>query len=754
MLVSPRLVLTQLLSHNPLAQIDYQKIATKFTDQGIHVFKKGTTGYNDSIRHVLQNGSRPSAFAVQPLDVDQLAKTMVILSENRVPFGIKGCGSSWNPGASSTNGVQIYMTFFDKIDFSNEAYIDVGAGCLWAQVYAAMENSGKNVVGGIGGVATFLLGAAYSLSKSNQYGLTIDHILEMEIVLPNGKVMTVKEDGEGSDLFEALKGGGNNFGVVTRFRLKTHDQGPIWGGTFVFRNECETEVTNAINTFIREEMRREETHREPSCREAELFATFRSFVTDGELKHDISVTCVYDGPKPERNPWASFVGISEKAGALKDSRQTNGVSYDINRLSDIRSYTIVDALMSESFPGPQNHNTRGRLGCIMVNGYNKALINTIASEAKVAAQEMKTRGGKLLSFPFFPCVTSIFNNSKPAAWPHSRDRVIVPLSAYFLWEGQENDEFWSVRMQTTLNNIKAVARREGYIYEDSPEYPTLAFGTTNAEEIYRENLDKLVAIRKKYDPDNVMGLTGGFKIPLLIKKPILTKKTSGAKKGEHGRQLLKLYDTVVIVDDSSSMCEEDRWAHAQQAVEGIAEVAAQYDSDGIDLHFINSTQVGTRLTRTEHVMYLCCQAELVGNTQIGAKLGALLWEYIAKITTARKQAPSSRYSIKRMNLIVVTDGDTTDGDSDFDVLASVITGAAKRLKSDGWPPNQVGISFVQVGNADDAEKYLQHLDDDLSKQNEIPDMVDTTRYHPEQLDDALLSKILLGGISRVYDRDV
>lgn len=44
------------------------------------------------------------------------------------------------------------------------------------------------------------------------------------------------------------------------------------------------------------------------------------------------------------------------------------------------------------------------------------------------------------------------------------------------------------------------------------------------------------------------------------------------------------------------MCEEDRWAHAQQAVEGIAEVAAQYDSDGIDLHFINSTQVGTRLT--------------------------------------------------------------------------------------------------------------------------------------------------------------
>ncbi|KAF9489999.1 hypothetical protein BDN71DRAFT_1423227 [Pleurotus eryngii] len=734
--------------------IDYQRIATKFTDQGIHVFKKGTTGYNDSIRHVLQNSHQRSAFAVQPLDVDQLVTTMKILSENRVPFGLKGCGSSWNPGFSSTDGVQIYMSYFDKIDFSNEAYIDVGAGCLWAQVYATMENSSKNVVGGTGGVASCLLGAAYSLGKSNQYGLTIDHILEMEIVLPNGKVMTVKEHGEGSDLFEALKGGGNNFGVVTRFRLKTHDQGPIWGGTFVFEYGCETEVINAIHTFIREEMRREETNREPSRREAELFATFRSFVDDGEVKHNISVTCVYDGPKPERNPWESFVGISEKAGALKDSKQNNGVSYDINRLSDIKSYTVVDALMSEFFPGPHNHYARGRLGCIMVNGYNKALIETIASEAKVAAQEMKRRGGKLVSFPFFPCVTSIFNDSKPAAWPHSRERVVVPLMAYFLWEGEENDEFWTARMRHTLENIKEVARREGCLYEDSPAYPAVTFDTTNAEEIYRENLNKLVAIRRKYDPDNVMGLTGGFKIPLLVKKATLTKKINASKKGEHGRQLLKLYDTVVVVDDSSSMCEEDRWAHAQQAVEGIAEVAAQYDSDGIDLHFINSTQVGTRLTRTEHVMDLCCQAELVGNTQIGAKLGALLWEYIAKITAARKQAPSSRYSIKRMNLIVITDGDTTDGGSDFDILASVITGAAKRLKSDGWPPNQVGISFVQVGDAEGAEKYLQHLDDDLCKQNEIPDMVDTTRYHPEQIDETLLSKILLGGVSRVYDRDV
>lgn len=144
----------------------------------------------------------------------------------------------------------------------------------------------------------------------------------------------------------------------------------------MFENGCETDVTNAINDYIREETRREETHREPSRREAELWATFRSFVDDGELKvlstpdhifyaglmltpqHDIRATCVYDGPKPERNPWASFVDISEKAGALKESKQSNGVSYNVNRLSDVNSYSVVNALMSEIFPPSHDHVTR------------------------------------------------------------------------------------------------------------------------------------------------------------------------------------------------------------------------------------------------------------------------------------------------------------------------------------------------------------------------------------------------------------
>lgn len=102
------------------------------------------------------------------------------------------------------------MSLFDQIKHDTEEhFVDVGAGCLWDQVYAAMANTGQNVVGGASsngvGVAGYLLGGGYSL-KSNQHGLGMDNVMEMEVVLPNGDVDVVSDKpGEGSRLFKALK---------------------------------------------------------------------------------------------------------------------------------------------------------------------------------------------------------------------------------------------------------------------------------------------------------------------------------------------------------------------------------------------------------------------------------------------------------------------------------------------------------------------------------------------------------------------
>lgn len=153
---------------------------------------------------------------------------MQVLAKYRVPFAvsvfmhfatlaqvltsllpqIKGGGHAMNPFFSSTMGVQIYMARFDDVEYHPDTQtVDVGAGCVWDEVYGELTKRGRNVVGGASangvGVAGYLLGGGYSL-KTNQYGLGIDNIVAIQVVLPNGEVQNVHE-GHYPDLFKALK---------------------------------------------------------------------------------------------------------------------------------------------------------------------------------------------------------------------------------------------------------------------------------------------------------------------------------------------------------------------------------------------------------------------------------------------------------------------------------------------------------------------------------------------------------------------
>jgi uncharacterized protein with von Willebrand factor type A (vWA) domain len=65
--------------------------------------------------------------------------------------------------------------------------------------------------------------------------------------------------------------------------------------------------------------------------------------------------------------------------------------------------------------------------------------------------------------------------------------------------------------------------------------------------------------------------------------------------GEDPLDMLKRYDTVILVDDSGSMA-GGRWRTAKQALQDLAALAAEYDQDGIDIHFINDDRVGMGLT--------------------------------------------------------------------------------------------------------------------------------------------------------------
>ncbi|KZP07356.1 hypothetical protein FIBSPDRAFT_875629 [Athelia psychrophila] len=209
-------------------------------------------------------------------------------------------------------------------------------------------------------------------------------------------------------------------------------------------------------------------------------------------------------------------------------------------------------------------------------------------------------------------------------------------------------------------------------------------------------------------------------------------------------EILREYDTVLVVDDSTSMYRENRWYEAGKALSLLAGLAEQYDHDGVDLHFLNSKEYATG-AKAKEVDALFDRVKPSGGTPIGRRLDLLLRAYMDAAEATK--AAGLDYA-RPVNFIVLTDGEPTDSPED------VIVAIARRLDEGKFPLTQIGIQFVQVGTSSSAQKYLQRLDDTLVSTFGIRDIVDTTPsnlYNGHLTPDVLL-KIAIGGINRRVDR--
>lgn len=115
------------------------------------------------------------------------------------------------------------LSKLNSVKFNNDT-IQVGPGLTWYDVYTALEPHGRVAIGGrmktIGVPGLTLIGGFHYFN--NKYGYAMDNVVSYDVVLGNGTQITVDKDSH-DDLFWALKGGANNFGIVTKFTLKTYD---------------------------------------------------------------------------------------------------------------------------------------------------------------------------------------------------------------------------------------------------------------------------------------------------------------------------------------------------------------------------------------------------------------------------------------------------------------------------------------------------------------------------------------------------
>ncbi|KAJ5342508.1 hypothetical protein N7541_011632 [Penicillium brevicompactum] len=203
---------------------------------------------NFSIWDAKQQEVHP-ACRIEPSSATEVSKILEILVNNWCHFAVKGGGHSRNPGDSnSVGGVTVdldRLTNVEVLPHANKAR--VGGGATTIQVYRALESRNMSFVGGrVGsvGVGGFTLGGGTS-PFSNKYGWSLDNIFEYEVVLTNSTITTASET-HNPELYFALRGGGNNFGIVTAFTVRTFSQGPVYTSMTTYSANQSSQVLDKV----------------------------------------------------------------------------------------------------------------------------------------------------------------------------------------------------------------------------------------------------------------------------------------------------------------------------------------------------------------------------------------------------------------------------------------------------------------------------------------------------------------------------
>ncbi|KAF4774453.1 FAD binding domain-containing protein [Colletotrichum scovillei] len=189
-----------------------------------------------------------------PQNAQQVSFAVTTLTLSLTKFAVRSGGHMPVVGYNSigSSGVLLSTSNLTTLTLSSDkSTVSVGAGYRWRDVYSYLAPSGLAVVGGrIGGVGVpgLLLGGGISF-YSNQYGFAADNVVRYQAVLSSGLVVEATATNAYSDLFWALKGGGNSFAIVTRFDLKTFVSPKVWVGISQYAQADSAKYLDAVYNF-------------------------------------------------------------------------------------------------------------------------------------------------------------------------------------------------------------------------------------------------------------------------------------------------------------------------------------------------------------------------------------------------------------------------------------------------------------------------------------------------------------------------
>jgi hypothetical protein len=266
---------------------------------------------------------------VFPSKAEHVQTAMKAIYQNEADYAVQAGGHSGMTGWNTIqDGVLISFMKMNASSYNPDRdTIIIEPGARWGEVISAVEPFGVAPVGGrVGEVGTgLLLGGGLSFLSSAE-GFASDNYVSLDVVLVDGTLVTATVDNEYADLFKALKGGANRFGIVTKYEVKAVNTGKKeekrwWGGPFVYPNSSAEAVLGAIAHYAHDT---NDTNA--------VMATVIMTMWGGENPEpSITVFLLYNGTEASFNKtFAEFLAIpytSSAAGSTSFFELSNAVHF-------------------------------------------------------------------------------------------------------------------------------------------------------------------------------------------------------------------------------------------------------------------------------------------------------------------------------------------------------------------------------------------------------------------------------------------
>src|SRR6478609_1073715 len=228
---------------------DIEKFASQIRGK---ITLPGDADYDDTRKVYNAMIDKHPGMIVKCVDVADVINCVNFGRDNGLLVSVRGGGHNAGGLGLCDDGLAIDLSGikFVLVD-PKEKTVKVGGGNVWGEVDHATHPFGLAVPAGIistTGVGGLTLGGGTGY-LTRKYGLTIDNLLEADMVLADGSFVTVNAN-QHADLFWAIRGGGGNFGIVTSFIFQAHPVKNVFAGPTLWPIEKTNEIMEWYDSFI------------------------------------------------------------------------------------------------------------------------------------------------------------------------------------------------------------------------------------------------------------------------------------------------------------------------------------------------------------------------------------------------------------------------------------------------------------------------------------------------------------------------